>query len=163
MELVLNPLAIATVKSSVDSLPKEANKDIKKALKKQYLDEDIYVYKASDKKLTFNGLQSFSLNEDKEIKECFKKLSKKGKVYLYRLKIPKNTNFIGFTNIIFYNNKNMTLPVGMNKSCKILVDINELSIKEKDKKEINVERMENEKNDFSSILLNNIEINELEA
>ena len=57
-------------------------------------------------------------------------LKSKKKIYiLYKIKLPKGTNFIAFSNIVLYNNKNMTLPVGMRESNRILIDSKELKFK----------------------------------
>lgn len=137
----------------------EIGKDILKAINKNTLDEDLYMYKASEEKIDISGLQAFSLNEQKEINESFK--SNEDKIYLYRLKLPKGSNFVAISNIILYNNKNMTLPVGMQESTKIIVDTNSLSVEELNTKQINVKRLKDEKNDFSDLVLKNVEIIEL--
>ena len=86
-------------------------KDIKKAIKKNVLEEDMYVYKAMSNELDLRDFQVFSLNEENELKEYLTNNKLKRKNNLYRIKLPKGSNFIGFTNIIFYDNRNMTLPV----------------------------------------------------
>ena len=141
----------------------EAGNELKKALKKNSLEEEIYVYKASKNRLDFNEFELFSLNEEKELKEYFMDSTIKDEIYLYRLKLKRGTNFVALSNIIFYNNKNMTLPVGMNESDKILIDINSLNINEVGKKEINVKKLKDEKDDFSELALKVIEVYELES
>lgn len=155
----------------------EISRNLKKAIKKNSLEEDLYVYKASDKELTFEGLDTFSLNEESEIKRAIFKnseidsdndgnridkiLSKnKGnnKIYLYKIKLLKGTNFIAFSNIVLYNNKNMTLPVGMKESNRILIDTNEMKFNSKEAKEINVQFMQNRKDDFSDVVMKKIEV-----
>ena len=140
----------------------DAVKDIRRALKKVNIEEEMYVYRATNNKVTFSGLQMFNLSEEDELNKCFKEYSKSDKIYLYRLKLSKGANLIGISNIILYNNKNMTLPVGMQESNKVLLDINEIDLKEKSTSKLNVKYMENEKNDFSDVLLRNIEVIELE-
>ncbi len=137
-------------------------KDIKKALKKNELEEDIYVYKVLPYELDFNELQTFSLNEEDELEQCLKLDRLKRKIYMYRIKLHKGTNFIAFSNIIYYNNKNMTLPVGMNVSNKILVDLSSLDIKEVNSRSINKVYLENSKNDFSKLLMKTLEVHEME-
>lgn len=135
-------------------------KDIKKALKKNILPEDLYVYKATPYKLDIEELQSFSLNEENEIENYLQNNDGKSKFYLYKIKLNKGTNFIGFSNIIYYNNKNMTLPVGMNISDKILIDLRSLELEEIDKKVIRKIQFLDNKNDFSKILLKTIQVQE---
>ena len=135
----------------------EISRNLKKAIKKNELDEDIYVYKATDKEINFDGLDTFSLNEENEITHTMVR-SKKKNIYLYKIKLPKGTNFIAFSNIVLYNNKNMTLPVGMRESNRILINTNELKINPVSIKKINIEFLENNKDDFSDIIMKEIEI-----
>ena len=69
---------------------------------------------------------------------------------------------IAISNIILYNNRNMTLPVGMDESNEILIDMNDLNLKEISEKKIKTVKLENEKDDFSEDVLNTIEVLELE-
>ena len=141
----------------------DAIKEIKKAFNKNVLDEEIYVYKASNKKLDFEGIQMFSLNEEQEFNECSNENKKDNEMYLYRIKLSRGTNFIAVSNIILYNNINMTLPVGMQDTNKILLNTSDLNIKEVEHKTINIKNLENEKDDFSKLVLKTIEIIELEV
>lgn len=136
-------------------------KDIKSALKKNTLQEDMYVYKASSEELELNTIEDVSLNLSDELNQILKEDKIRGKIYLYKIKLPKGINYVAFTNIIFYDNKNMTLPVGMNLSSKILVDLSELSIEDKKIKELNKLQFEDEEDDFSKIVVRNINLSEL--
>ena len=154
----------------------EISRNLKKAIKKNTLDEDLFVYKASDKKLTFGGLETFSLNEESElqheitasrgaasvdgISNVYQEFGEKNNknVFLYKIKLPKGTNFIAFSNIVLYNNKNMTLPVGMQESNRILIDTNEMKFSLVEAKKINVQYMKNKKDDFSEVVMKKIEI-----
>ena len=138
-------------------------KDIKKALKKNVLPEDLYVYKVTPYKLDMEELQIFSLNEENELESYLENDDGKNKFYLYKIKLNKGTNFIGFSNIIYYNNKNMTLPVGMDLSDKILIDLKSLELEEIDKKVIRKIQFLDNKNDFSKIALKTIEAQEFNS
>ena len=138
-------------------------KDIKSAMKKNSLKEDTYVYKISTEKLELNTIEAVSLDIEKELKQFFEQDKIKSKIYLYKIKIPKGTNFIAFTNIVFYDNKNMTLPVGMNLSSKILIDLGNLHMIEENTKSLKKLQFENEKDDFSKINVKNIELVELKS
>ena len=74
----------------------------------------------------------------------------------------KGTNFIAYSNIIYYNNINMTLPVGMQLSNKILVDLSGLDLKNTKKNVIEKAFIEDEKDDFSKVIMRNISIHEYE-
>ena len=130
-------------------------KDIKTALKKNTLTEDMYVYKVSQEKLELDTIEAVSLTPESELEEVLKNDRVRRKVYLYKIKLPKGTNFVAFSNIIFFDNKNMTLPT------KILVDLSKVEVNEKTEKKLNKLQFEDEKNDFSKIIVKNIEVNEL--
>ena len=51
-------------------------------------------------------------------------------VYLYKINIKENTPVAFYTNYVFYDNFNKTLPVGMDISTEILFDTFKSKIKE---------------------------------
>ena len=138
-------------------------KNLKSALTKNVLEDNTYVYKAVSDPLELNTLQRVSLNAEDEI-ECFLKDNINiNKFYFYKIKMPKGAHFAAFSNIIFFDNKNMTLPVGMNLSSKILIDLNELDLKEIDKKKINKLQFVDKEDDFTDIMVKHILVSELEV
>ena len=141
----------------------DVDKEIKKALTKNSLNEDLYVYFISENKIDFKGLMIVSLNEEKYMQDFIKYSESNSDIYIYRIKLPINTNFIGFTNIVMYNNRNMTLPVGMHESNQILIDYDKLNINQINNNQINIEYLENEKDDFSNIITRKINVLEFEA
>ena len=141
----------------------DVDKEIKKALTKNSLNEDLYVYFISENKIDFKGLMIVSLNEEKYMQDFIKYSESNRDIYIYRIKLPINTNFIGFTNIVMYNNRNMTLPVGMHESSQILIDYDNLNINQINNNQINIEYLENEKDDFSNIITKKINVLEFEA
>lgn len=136
-------------------------KDLKTAIRKNSLKEDMYVYKASSEKLEFNTFEDVSLNSEEELNNFLKEEKNVDKIYLYKIKLPKDTNYIAFTNIIFFDNKNMTLPLGMNLSSRILVDLSNLTISEEKTRKLNKLQFEEEDYDFSNIIIKNISLNEV--
>ena len=46
------------------------------------------------------------------------------KINLYRITVPEKAKLIYYTNIMYYDNYNRTLPDGMNISDKVLFDMN---------------------------------------
>ena len=137
-------------------------KNINTALEKNSLEEDLYGYIVCSEKINFNELKTLSLNVEEELNEYLKNDETNGKAYLYKIYLPKRTNYVAFTNIVFFDNKNMTLPVGMDLSTKILVDLSQLEIREKGKKVINKLQIE-EENDFAKIEVKEIEVKECES
>ncbi len=138
-------------------------KDLRRAIKKQALVEDMYVYKAINDELDLDGFQALSLNEEAELNEYLIENKAKRKNKLYRIKLPKGTNYIAFSNIVYYNNQNMTLPVGMQKSNRILVDLSSLDIEEVDTRRIGKIYLDDDKNDFSKTIIKAIEVHELDG
>ena len=136
-------------------------KEIKKAICKNQLKEDMYVYKATDEKIEFNTFESVSLNSEEEINKFIKENPDTKNIYLYKIKLPKGTDFAAFTNIIFYDNKNMTLPLGMNLSSNILIDLSGIERNQNKVKQIRKLEFEDEEDDFSNITIKNINLNEI--
>ena len=56
------------------------------------------------------------------------------KIKLKKLQIKDNTHILYFSNIIFFENQNNTLPIGMDLSTQVLIKIAENSSKKKDSK-----------------------------
>lgn len=125
-------------------------KNILKALKKGVIPENLSVYKAiSDDCLNNKEINVFNINPEKEIKEVVKNSG--DKINLYKLNIKEGTKGIGFTNCIFYDNKNKTLPVGMDLSTKIIIDTSKLHFKLYDKSYFRVVFFEDSDDDFSDV------------
>lgn len=139
----------------------EVLENLESALTKNFLAEDIYIYKASNYEMDLSGIWDFSLNIEDEIKNVLNEERVRSKIYLYKTKLKKGTNFVAFSNIIFFNNKNMTLPIGMNLSNKILVDLDKLDMNDLKTKEVRKLDFENKNDDFSKVLVKVIEVNEM--
>ena len=132
-----------------------------KAIKKNELDEDTYVYKASMFETDFNDIEKLSVDLEKEVEDFFNKDRTTSKMYLYKIKLPKGTNYAAFSNIIYYDNKNMTLPIGMNFSTNILVNFKKMRLLSEKERYLKKAELENENDDFSRIIVKDIVIKEL--
>lgn len=130
--------------------------NIKSALEKIKIERPIYAYKACNEEIDVDGMQKFSLDIKQELEDSLDEDLGNSTIYLYKIKIPAETNLLAFSNIIFYNNRNMTLPVGMNLSKEILVDLSDKDIKTKNQKELNKLQFINERDDFSNIKVRKI-------
>lgn len=140
---------------------------IKKALEKVVVSEDLPVYKASiDDTLQTNEFNVFNINPENEIQEAMKQdvlsqkalTSKKHDIYLFKLNLKRGTHAISFTNSVFYDNQNKTLPEGQDLSTKILVDISNLDLELKEENVFHCIEFENEKDDFSEIVIKRIHV-----
>ena len=121
---------------------------IKSALSKAVIPENISVYKAiTEEKIDDRKINIFNVNPENEIKENLNEDGKK--IYFYKFNLKEGTNGIAYTNSIFYDNQNKTLPVGQDLSSKILIDVNKLNLLLKNKTTFKIVEFEDNKNDFS--------------
>lgn len=126
-------------------------KTIKAAMNKITVPEDVVVYKAIPEiKLEKNKINVFNINPEEEIKRAMKE--EPNQINLYKLNLKEGSPAIGFTNSIFYENTNKTLPLGMDLSNQMIVDTTKIK---KPWRKIQTFRMlafENEKDDFSPLI-----------
>ena len=132
-----------------------------KAIKKNELQEDMYLYKASNFEMNFDSIEKVSLDIEKELENLLNKERTTNKIYLYKIKVPKGTNYSAFSNIIYYNNKNMTLPVGMNFSNNILINFKKMKLLSNLEHDLRKAEFETENDDFSKVIVKDIIVKEL--
>lgn len=109
---------------------KEIMADIDKTLDKAKFGVKLKAFYASTENLNtrdYNILHINPKNALEEVKGC-------NKINLYNIKLNEKTKGIALTNIAYYNNNNKTLPLGMNISDKILVDMSKLNLELKKQK-----------------------------
>ena len=132
-------------------------KNISDAMENQIIPEDLPIYKAViDEGIRPEYINVFEINPEKEMKEIVQQYSRK--INFYKFNIKEGIHGVGMTNIIFYDNKNRTLPLGMDLSTKVIVDLQNLKFELKNKKSINIIRFENENDEFSDIEIKPVEI-----
>ena len=103
--------------------------NIQSALPKIKITENVPIYKAiNGDKIDKNNINIFNLNPEKEIKQAIEEDG--NSINLYKINLERNANAIAYTNIIFYDNRNKTLPIGMDISTKMLYDISNTELKE---------------------------------
>ena len=119
---------------------------VKEAICKISAPYNMSVYKVSDKE-EINGIDIFDINPENALKEALK--SKNKEIALYRVNIKENMPIIYYTNIIFYDNLNKTLPVGMNLSTEVLVDTDKFNKNLVKQEEFNINC---EINEFETII-----------
>ena len=103
------------------------SKGIQESIEKYRNSIEIPIYKA---KYLDDGLNVFYINPEDALKFAEGK-----ETNLYRIILKEKTNCMPLTNIMYYNNTNHTLPLGMNVSDGILIDTNKLDLKLKGKKQ----------------------------
>lgn len=67
-------------------------------------------------------------------KNALDRLKEEEKVNLYSLKLTEKTKAIALTNIIYYDNSNLTLPLGMDVSDGVITDMSKLKLEPKKQK-----------------------------
>lgn len=136
--------------------------NVKDALSKVNITEEIPVYKAVlDDKLDDRQINVFNINAEEEMQEAVKKKSKK--INFYKINLPQGSNAISFTNCIFYDNQNKTLPVGQDLSTKILVDTLKLDLKLNTKSTFRILDFEDENDEFSKVSVKTVNVFELDG
>ena len=98
---------------------------IKESLNKIKSPYDMSVYCINNKK-TIDGINIFNMDPKDALKDEL--TSKKSKITLCKINIKENTPAVFYSNIIFYDNFNKTLPVGMNLSSELVMDVNKLKL-----------------------------------
>ena len=132
-------------------------KIVENALNKVVVVEDVPVYKAFvNEKLNQNNFNVFNINLEFEIEHIIKQ--KENKINLYEVNLKRGINAISYTNIIFYDNQNKTLPLGQDISSNILVDLSKTELIEKEKQEFKILSFENEQDDFSKVTVKTITV-----
>lgn len=130
---------------------------ISKALEKGIIPEKLPVYKAINaENLNNKELNVFNINPENEMKEAIK--FNGNKINLYKLNVKEGTKGIGFTNIIFYDNQNKTLPIGMDLSTKMIIDMTKLHLKLINSASFNILNIKDENNDFSDVEIKEVNV-----
>ena len=136
--------------------------NVKKALEKVVIPESLPVYKAIiDDKLDDRMFNIFNINPENEIAEAIRKEG--NKINFYKLNLKEGSHAISFTNCIFYDNQNKTLPVGQDLSTKMLVDVSNLVLKLKNKNTFKIAELEDEKDEFSKVKVKTVTVFEFDV
>ncbi|MBR3249780.1 MAG: hypothetical protein IKF83_03670 [Clostridia bacterium] len=110
---------------------------LQSALPKIKITENVPIYIAvNGGKISKNNINVFNLNPEQEIKKAIK--GEENRINLYKINLERNTNAIAYTNSVFYDNKNKTLPLGMDVSTNMLFDISQVKLKRDNKKSFRV-------------------------
>lgn len=115
---------------------------VKEVLNKIKTNSELSIYKLSSKKIKIENLNIFNINPKNEFKDI--DFSKDKEVYLYKVNIKENTPVAFYTNYVFYDNFNKTLPVGMDISTEILFDTFKTEIKEINQDSFNINVFDDE-------------------
>ena len=116
----------STLEQYTDRL-KEIYKNIEQSMEKFKNTIEIPIYKTGE---ITDGLNVFYMNPENALKQVNDK-----DIELYKIVLKENVNCIPFTNCMYYNNTNQTLPLGMHVSDGILIDTKKLNLELKAKNE----------------------------
>lgn len=103
---------------------KNKNEIINKAIIKGKALTDIDIYVCDNDKLETSDIKMFYINPE----DAINAFNKQEKLNLYKIKIKEGMNLIYNTNILYYDNLNNTLPIGMDVKQTIIFDMNEYKI-----------------------------------
>lgn len=115
---VLNISKQANVELYIDTLRNYINL-VKEAFRKIITTQNVPAYITSTKQLESKNINILHLDINKAILQNIEK----EEIYLYKVNLKEETQVLYYSNIIFYENANQTLPVGMNLSDEILIDL----------------------------------------
>lgn len=101
-----------------NNLKKVAN-NLNIAIEKTNSIINMSVYKASKKEIKEEGFELFHINPENAIKD----INEENTIYLYRINVKEKMNLIYLSNIMYFDNYNETLPIGMDISDEILIDM----------------------------------------
>lgn len=117
--------------------------NIDSAISKIKITENIPIYLAiNDEKLNEQEINIFNLDPEKELKKA---LNQDGnKINLYKINLNRNDNAVVYTNSVFFDNKNKTLPVGMDLSTNILFDMTKNVLDVENKKSFRIAKVQDD-------------------
>ena len=138
------------------SILKSINENINQAIKKIKFIYDMPVYKTMPSTITeLEKLNVFSINAVSSMEK-----NNNADINLYKINIKTGEDALFYTNIIFFDNYNKTLPIGMNLSNDVLLDFDNLRLQLKSKKIFMTNLYSN--NDEDAIKLEVIKVNVIE-
>ncbi|MCI9087571.1 MAG: hypothetical protein HFJ32_03330 [Clostridia bacterium] len=134
---VLNVTSNTEIDVFIDNL-KNSLKLVKEAFCKITTPFEMPIYMATvSKKEPVNSLNVANLNATEELYKAVEKM-KEEELYFYTIKLPKDAPLIYDTNIIQYDNFNQTLPIGMNVTTQVLVNLEEYKLVNKKERQIRI-------------------------
>lgn len=155
-------LEILNVKKITRKVGYKVNLDItlenlKAAIEKIHTTGNFTIYKSiTGKNLNGKDMCIFNINPDEELQKAIG--TGKNNITLYKINLKEQSNAIFYTNIIFFNNENKTLPVGMNLSTNVLVDLEKLNLQISRNSKFNILELEDNENDFSNTIIRTVNI-----
>ena len=149
-----------TTKEEYTEFIQEVIENLNTSFDKIKIPVDMPVYKCDSKDILEEQYNVFSIRATKAVEKVLKQ--KVENISLYKVKIGKETNIIPFTNSVFFDNTNKTLPLGMNVKEKILLNSEIISMEDVNEKKVNIVCYEEEDNQLSKTYVKEINVKEYE-
>ena len=132
---------------------------INDAINKNKLEQDVsaYMWTQEDKNIVPSEINVFNLSAENEIEEALK-TTENTKINLYKMNLCKGVKAIAFSNCVYYDNQNKTLPVGMDKDTRIIAKILDTDLHLESKKAIRVGMLEDEKDETSKFIIKTLNV-----
>lgn len=132
---------------------------IENAIEKNALTQELIGYKwtSEEENIDTNEFNIFNLNAEDEVEKAIKQ-TEIGKINLFKINFEKGIKAIAFSNCVYYDNQNRTLPEGMALDTRILAKIADTEITLQDKQVIRIGILEDEKDDTSRLIVKTINI-----
>lgn len=108
---------------------------LKESYGKVQIPYDMQLYKLDTEEIVETKLDIFNINP---VVELERNENEENVLKLLKLNLKEKSPAIFYTNIMFYDNSNKTLPVGMDLSSEVLVDLGEFDIKLVSRKDFNI-------------------------
>ena len=121
----------------------QINWRINDALDKITLSENLsaYLWKEEEENIDANEINVFSLCAENEILDGIEK-SEKNKINLFKINFERGSNILAFSNCVYFDNQNKTLPIGMDNDTRIIGKIKDADIKLESKKTVRIAKMD---------------------
>ena len=110
-----------------------------------------------DENIDVNAINVFNLNSERELEKALKE-EESLKLNLYKMNLQKGTNIIAFTNSIYYDNQNKTLPLGMDRDTRIIVKLTDMDLQLNNKKTIRIGMLEDEEDAAAKLIIKTVNI-----
>ena len=95
------------------------------------------VYIAEIDALKNDNLNIANLNATEELYKEIRKINTE-EINFFTLTLPKNSPLLYYTNIIYFDNLNQTLPLGMDVTTEVLINLKDYKLEKKEEKEFRI-------------------------
>ncbi len=141
-------------------LIKKVIENLKSAFNKIKLSLDLSVYRADTEELNTNNFTVCNFEGKNAISTIIG--NDIDTINLYKINLKENTPILAFTNIVYFENNNQTLPLGMNVTEGILLNNKVMKLELKAKQGIKMVTYKNPEDELSDIEIKTINVEEYE-